>query len=180
MNGTCTLWPLASMRFIRESLLLVGALPLLACGPGAMPRSLGHPLAGAVAPEFREMATADREVGLPGSPRTKATVIDFWASWCASCQQTLPALDKLYRDRKADGVMVIGVSLDESGDAALLLAQHLHASFPIVLDPGMRLAGSYGVAQVPLTFVVDRRGTVRWIGRSPGDARRAVDVVLDE
>jgi cytochrome c biogenesis protein CcmG, thiol:disulfide interchange protein DsbE len=168
------------MRFARESLLLAGALPLFACGPGVMPRSLEHALAGAVAPEFREVATADREVGLPGSPRTKATVIDFWASWCPGCQQSLAAMDALYRDKKADGVMVIGVSVDTSGDDAILLAEHLHASFPIVLDPGMRLAGSYGVAQVPLTFVVDRRGTVRWIGRSPGDARRAVDVVLNE
>jgi cytochrome c biogenesis protein CcmG, thiol:disulfide interchange protein DsbE len=168
------------MRVARESLLLAGALALLGCGPGTMPRSLGHPLAGAAAPEFREVATADREVGLPSSPRTKATVIDFWASWCPGCQQTLAAMDELYRDKKADGVVVIGVSVDESGDNALLLAEHLRASFPIVLDPGMRLAGSYGVAQIPLTFVVDRRGMVRWIGRSPADARRAVDVVLHE
>src|SRR5829696_6174198 len=100
MNGESTAISrtLAPMRFARESLVLPGALLLLGCGPGAMPRSLQHALAGAAAPEFREVATADREVGLPGSPRTRATVIDFWASWCPSCQQTLAAMDTLYRD----------------------------------------------------------------------------------
>src|SRR5262245_2424555 len=159
---------------MRSAVLLSLVLPLLACGPSSMPRSLGHPLAGNAAPEFRETATADREVGLPGSMRTKVTVIDFWASWCAGCQETIPALDELYRDRREDGVMVIGVSVDLSADDAMLVAQHLHASFPIVLDPAMRIAGSFGVAQVPLTFVVDGKNTVRWVGRSPGDARRAV------
>jgi cytochrome c biogenesis protein CcmG, thiol:disulfide interchange protein DsbE len=145
-----------------------------------MPRSLGHPLADSAAPEFRETATADREVGLPGSQRTKVTVIDFWASWCAGCQDTIPVMDELYRDRKEDGVMVIGISVDQSADDALLVAQHLHATFPIVLDPGMRIAGRFGVAQVPLTFVVDGKNTVRWVGRSPSQARRAVDFILNE
>jgi len=163
-----------------SGLLLALALPLLSCGPSSIPRSIGHPLAGGEAPSFRESATADREVGLPGSERTKVTVVDFWASWCAGCQQTIPALDDLYRDRKEDGVMVIGVSVDQSEDDAMLVAQHLHASFPIIMDPGMRIAGSFGVAQVPLTFVVDGKNTVRWVGRSPGDARRAVDFILHE
>jgi len=36
------------------------------------------------------------------------------------------------------------------------------------------------VAQVPLTFVVDRAGVVRWVGRDPGELKRAVEVVLAE
>jgi alkyl hydroperoxide reductase subunit AhpC len=60
------------------------------------------------------------------------------------------------------------------------MAQHLHARFPVVLDPHMRLAGSYRVGNIPLTFVIDRHGIVRWIGRDPGDVRRAVNVVLSE
>jgi len=107
-------------------------------------------------------------------------VIDFWASWCEGCKDTIPVMDELYRDRKEDGVMVIGISVDQSADEALLLAQHLHATFPIVLDPGMRIAGRFGVAQVPLTFVIDGKNTVRWVGRSPSQARRAVEFILHE
>jgi len=159
--------------------LLTPAL-LFGCGPGRMPASLGHPLAGSAAPEFHEASLDGREVNVPPSFRTRATVIDFWASWCAGCQESIPALDALYRSEHAEGVAVIGVSVDQaSADAAGLIAR-LHASFPVVLDPDMQIAGSYGVAQVPITFVVDRRGTVRWVGRSPAEARRAVHVVLAE
>jgi cytochrome c biogenesis protein CcmG/thiol:disulfide interchange protein DsbE len=167
------------MPAARASLLAVAAL-LLGCGAGTMPPSVGHSFLGNPAPEFHELATSDRDVGLPGSPRTRVTVVDFWASWCASCRDSIPALSDLYNDKREDGVMVIGVSVDESADDALLLAQHLHAKFPIVLDPNMRLAGSYRVGNIPLTFVVDRHGIVRFIGRDPGDVRRAVNVVLAE
>jgi cytochrome c biogenesis protein CcmG/thiol:disulfide interchange protein DsbE len=165
---------------MRPLALLLAPLPLLGCWLGPMPASVGHPLAGAPAPEFREVATSDREVGLPGSPRTKVTVVDFWASWCGTCQDALPALDALWRDKQRDGVMVIAVSVDESTDDAMLALQHMHLSFPVVLDPGMRLAGTFAVGSIPTTFVVDSKGLVRWVGHDPASARRAVEVVLHE
>ncbi|WP_437957208.1 TlpA disulfide reductase family protein [Sorangium sp. So ce119] len=156
------------------------ALLALGCGPGAMPASVRHPLVGSAAPEFRAESTAALTVGVPGTRRTRVTVIDFWASWCASCSRTMPALDRLWRDRKADGVAVIGVNVDDSEAAAEAAAHELGATFPIVADLDQRLTGTYGVAQVPLTFVVDGAGTVRWVGRDPEGARRAVDVLLSE
>ena len=171
-----------SMAVCRASSLAFAAftLGLVAGCTGTMPASIGHSMLGNPAPEFHEMATADRDVGLPGSPRTRVTVVDFWASWCVGCQESIPALNDLYNDKREDGVMVIGVSVDESADDALMLGQHLHAKFPIVLDPHMRIAGNYRVGNIPLTFVIDRHGIVRWIGRDPADARRAVNVVLAE
>ena len=165
---------------MRPAALFLAVLPLVGCFLGPMPASVGHPLAGASAPEFREIDTADREVGLPGSPRTKVTVVDFWASWCGTCQAALPAMDALYRDKHRDGVMVIGVAVDESSDDALLMIQHLHATFPVVLDPGMRLAGTFAVGSLPTTFVIDRKGMIRWVGHDPSQALRAVEVVLHE
>ncbi|WP_437778917.1 TlpA family protein disulfide reductase [Sorangium sp. So ce1097] len=156
------------------------ALLALGCGPGAMPASVRHPLVGSAAPEFHAESTSAVTVGVPGTRRTRVTVIDFWASWCASCSRTMPALDRLWRDRKADGVAVIGVNVDASETAAAAAAHELGATFPIVADLGQRLSATYGVAQVPLTFVVDSAGTVRWIGRDPESARRAVDVLLSE
>ncbi|MGK3969754.1 TlpA family protein disulfide reductase [Sorangium sp. So ce118] len=156
------------------------ALLVLGCGPGAMPASVRHPLVGSAAPEFHAESTSAVTVGVPGTRRTRVTVIDFWASWCASCSRTMPALDRLWRDRKADGVVVIGVNVDDSEAAAEAAAYQLGATFPIVADLDQRLTGTYGVAQVPLTFVVDGAGTVRWVGRDPERARRAVDVLLSE
>ncbi|AUX48247.1 disulfide isomerase [Sorangium cellulosum] len=156
------------------------ALLALGCGPGAMPASVRHPLVGGAAPEFEAESTAAATVRVPGSRRTRVTVIDFWASWCGACSRTMPALDQLWRERRADGVAVIGVNVDDSDAAADAAAHELGATFPIVVDPGQRLSGTYGVAQVPLTFVVDAAGTVRWVGRDPASVRRAVEVLLAE
>jgi cytochrome c biogenesis protein CcmG, thiol:disulfide interchange protein DsbE len=166
------------MRF-RARLPLLLATAVVACGPKVIPPSLDHPLASSSAPEFHEFSTSDYDVGVPNLG-TKVTVLDFWATWCDECQRTMPAFEKLYQDRKSDGVMVIGVSIDEDTQAAKSRAIELRASYPIVLDPGMRIASRYRVGKIPLAFVVDQRGQVRWIGRDPDDMRRAVDAVLAE
>jgi cytochrome c biogenesis protein CcmG, thiol:disulfide interchange protein DsbE len=160
--------------------LAVACLLAAGCGPGTMPASIGHSMVGNAAPEFSESSTGEADVSVPGGPLTKVTVVDFWASWCETCKQSMPMLDELYRDKREKGVMVIGVSVDQVRDDAIAAANQLHATFPIVHDPGMRVASRYRVANVPITFVIDRRGTVRWIGRDPGEAKRAVNVLLDE
>ena len=171
------------LRIMRRGLLLASILAASlvgACGPGAMPASLRHPLAGAQAPSMGEINGAPTEVGIWHGAPVKVTVVDFWASWCQGCQESMPALDALYRDRRGDGLNVIGVSVDERRDDAFATAQALHATFPIVVDQDARLLSQYRVAQVPLSFVVDRNGTVRWVGRDPGELKRAVEVVLAE
>ena len=145
-----------------------------------MPATLGHSLVGNAAPAFSEASTGDAEVSVPGGVTTKVTVVDFWASWCQGCKLSIPMLDEIYRDRRERGVMVIGVSVDQTRDDAIAFANELHTTFPIVHDPWMKVAGSYRVGNVPITFVIDRRGTVRWVGRDPADVRRAVDALLDE
>ncbi len=164
-----------------QTAVLAGALGASSCGPGLMPASLRHPLAGAQAPtSMTDLGGQPTEVGIWHGAPVKVTVVDFWASWCQGCQESLPALDALYRDKRGDGLNVVGVSVDERRADAYAMAQALHASFPIVVDQDSRLASSFRVAQVPLTFVVDRGGTVRWVGRDPVAVRRAVEVVLAE
>jgi cytochrome c biogenesis protein CcmG/thiol:disulfide interchange protein DsbE len=163
-----------------RSLLLVSSLGLSSCGAGMMPPSLYHPLAGGQAPAMSELGSEPTEVGIWHGAPVKVTVVDFWASWCAGCQESLPALDALYHDKREDGLRVIGVSVDARRDDAYAMVQALHASFPIVVDEDARLQSQYRVAQVPLTFVVDRNGTVRWVGRDPAAVRRAAEVVLAE
>lgn len=156
-------------------------LLLVACGPGRMPASIEHALAGSSAPEFESDTTTARSVSVPShSPRTKVIVVDFWASWCAECLRSMPALQELWRDKKEDGLLVIAVSVDEVEQDTIATAERYGASFPVVFDPHMRVAAPYGVAAIPLTFVIDRGGRIRWVGRDMDGARRAVNVVLAE
>lgn len=157
----------------RTRAFALGFAGLVACGATKLPRSLSHPLLGEVAELPGESATT-RE--LPSDPRV--TVVDFWASWCAGCRTTLPVLEALHRDRGGDGVRVIGVALDEDPRDAEALEHALGTTFPMLDDPDQRLAGTWSVRKIPLTFVLDRRGAVRWVGRDMEAMTRAVDALL--
>ncbi|APR83648.1 thioredoxin, putative [Minicystis rosea] len=159
------------------ALLVLTAIAGCAIG---MPASFRHPLKGAQAPSVGQIeAAAPTSVGIPGAGAVKVTVIDFWASWCPGCQDSLPQLDALYREKRDAGLRVVGVSLDERPADAYALTSSLNTSFPVVVDDG-KLAPAYSVSQIPLTFVVDASGTVRWVGREPEAVRAAALALLAE
>jgi hypothetical protein len=94
----------------------------------------------------------------------------------------MPALNALYRDHLADGLVVIGVTMDEAtgNGAGASLQAPIEASFPVVADSSESLSSLFVVSWVPCSFVLDRQGTVRWVGSDPSLLRRAVEVVLAE
>ncbi|MBK8252925.1 MAG: TlpA family protein disulfide reductase [Polyangiaceae bacterium] len=158
---------------------MAGGLSSSACGgsTGQMPVSLRHPLAGDVAPDFRaKNALTSEIINVPGSPDTTlVTVVDFWASWCEACVVAMPHLEHLYRKYRDRGVLVVGISVDEDSHAAMGTVMEVQTTFPIILDPHSRLQGAFAVSKIPTTFVIDRNGLVRWVGRDPSTLERAVD-----
>lgn len=102
--------------------------------------------------------TAVRIADLKG----KVVLVDFWASWCAPCKASFPALDALYREYHARGVEVLAVNLDERRrDADAFLAGRPHA-LTVLLDPKGVSAEAFGVQGMPSSFVLDRTGTIRY------------------
>ena len=97
-------------------------------------------------------------------------VIDFFATYCRPCQRKLPALEALHR--RQPGLSIVGVSLDETGDLARKSVTRHHLTFPVVHDAGNVLAGRLRVTELPISFVVDGRGRIRWVGGpdQPDDA----------
>lgn len=103
----------------------------------------------------------------------RVVVVDFWASWCAPCRQSFPALDALYRELHQRGLEVLAVSVDEKReDAEAFLASRTHR-MTVLFDPAALAAGAFDVEAMPTTVVVDRRGLVRsrHEGYSPSVAR---------
>lgn len=144
-----------------------------------MPPSMPHGLLGYPAPRFDASSLDDRYVSVPSyGGSAKVTVLDFWASWCGSCRATMPALERLWRDRRRDGLVVIGVSVDDNAEHALDGAYRFGVSFPIVHDQGQELQSAYGVSQIPTTFVLDQAGRVRFVGRDPESIKRAVSALM--
>ena len=111
----------------------------------------------------------------------RVMVIDFFAAYCRPCQRKLPALEALHR--RQPGLSIVGVSLDETGDAARKSVTRHHLTFPVVHDAGNVLAGRLRVTELPISFVVDGEGRIRWVGGpdQPDDALvRAVAALTGE
>jgi peroxiredoxin len=110
------------------------------------------------APAFT-LATPGGPVLRLGDHRGKVVLLNFWATWCVPCREEMPAMERLFRRFSGDGLVVLAVSVDAQGAAAVtpfLDTQRL--TYPVGLDPGMTLARRYQVRALPATFLVDRRG----------------------
>jgi peroxiredoxin len=169
----------------RRALLLLPpaiGLSVVSCAgtTGHLPRSIPHPLAGLPAPDFQmRSASSSQTVTVPGPPETTVvTVVDFWASWCEACLVAMPALERMYRRTRDSGVDVVGVSVDDEPRNAIGTVMQMQTTFPIVIDQHGRIQSAYDVGKIPTTFVIDRNGLVRWVGRDPNVMEQAVDRLL--
>lgn len=93
--------------------------------------------------------------------RGKVVLLNFWATWCAPCQVEMPTFVDWQRQYGAQGLQVIGVSMDDDPVPARHLATRLESNYPVALGDehlGTRYGGVLGL---PLTFLIDRNGVIR-------------------
>ncbi len=90
----------------------------------------------------------------------QALVVNLWATWCGPCVAEIPSFDALAPKLKASGVLVLPISIDLTGAAAVrpfYTAHNIH-SLPILLDPSghdLQLLGSDGI---PITLIINPAG----------------------
>ena len=133
---------------------LAAGLFLMAGGLAAAPPGIGAP------------APAIQATDLDGHPfslaalKGRVVLLDFWASWCGPCRKSLPGFDGLQARYGGRGLQVVGVSLDETPEAATDFLVEVPVHFPILQDATGTLAQAYGVVAMPTTFLLDRRGGI--------------------
>lgn len=150
------------VRWVAISLLvvLVPFLVLLGTKIGRSGVIARSPLLGQPAPAF-SLPRIDQRATLASSDLAgRLYVVNFWASWCVPCRAENRVLESFYRRWQPAGVELVGILYGDEADAALKFRRELGGSWPLVDDPGGRLAVEYGVRGVPETFVVDARGVV--------------------
>jgi cytochrome c biogenesis protein CcmG/thiol:disulfide interchange protein DsbE len=118
------------------------------------------PKVGAPAPAFSlPKLEGDGHLSL-ASLRGKTVVLNFFASWCHPCKEEAPALERVWRDYRSRGVVVLGIDTnDASSDARTFVSAH-GITYPTVGGAGYVLAGRYGVPDLPATFVINPRGRI--------------------
>ena len=143
---------------------VIGAV-LVACGssqPTAKaPPSSPSSLLGQPAPSFKREAVDGTKVDV-GSPAGKVMVVKFIATYCQPCMKTLPAIEKMHEEHPE--IAIVGVSEDEHESEAKQLVSSLHLTFPVVHDQQQVLAARWRVRDLPVTYVIDGKGNVAWVG----------------
>jgi|SRR5215831_10147181 len=96
------------------------------------------------------------------SYRGNVILLDFWATWCAPCRKQIPEFMDLHKRYKSRGVVVLGISVDESSAAVKNFVKELHVNYPILLG-GTRddLQEAFGPQGFPTLYIIDRDGQIR-------------------
>jgi thiol-disulfide isomerase/thioredoxin len=106
-------------------------------------------------------------------------VLNFWASWCNVCHQDAPALRRLAGAYRDTDVAFVGVDHGDASATARAFVVRNDLTYPNVVDSG-DLLRQYGGIGLPMTYVVDRAGRIRYQmtgSIDPAHLRRAIEHV---
>ncbi len=94
------------------------------------------------------------------SLKGKVVLIDFWASWCRPCRQTVPGLKKLYGLYHDKGFEIYGISLDEDKIAWKTAIQEDQSTWIHVNDKTGNVANQWQISVIPTSFLLNKDGKI--------------------
>ena len=126
-------------------------------------------LTGQTAPDFALKSSSGENLRL-SEYRGDVVMVNFWATWCGPCRQEMPILDELYSRYERVGFSLLGVNIDDKPAKAMNMVSELGVSFPVLFDSRKEVSELYDVDAMPVTLLIDREGTVRYVhqGYKPG------------
>jgi cytochrome c biogenesis protein CcmG/thiol:disulfide interchange protein DsbE len=90
----------------------------------------------------------------------KPIILNFWASWCVSCREEAIHMEAFWKRYREKGILVLGIAIQDSVDAAKEFAKVHGKTYPIAIDHSGKASIDYGVYGVPETFLIDSQGTI--------------------
>ncbi|MFP4061349.1 MAG: DsbE family thiol:disulfide interchange protein [Halochromatium sp.] len=157
-----------SVRFLLPLIVFAALVVLLVIGLGKDPSKVPSPLIDKPVPEFSlpELTDPNRSVDHEDL-KGQISLVNVWASWCASCRQEHEALMALAKD---PDFQIVGLNWkDEAEDARAVLEMTGNPYAMIGHDPNNRVGLHWGVYGAPETFLVDQQGIIRYKHIGPID-----------
>lgn len=124
--------------------------------------------AGQPAPNFKVITTSGQPVSMDNY-RGYVLVIDFFATWCPPCNESIPHLIDINRKYGKQGLQILGLSMDEDGEQIVKsFIDERRINYPVALA-SEQVQIDYGIVSVPVMFVIDKKGKVSEIYRGYSD-----------
>jgi peroxiredoxin len=133
---------------------------------------------GQAAPDFKITSTAGKPLTLAGL-KGKVLILDFFATWCPPCRDSIPHLMELQRTLGANGLQVVGMSMDDGGiDVVKSFVDKKQLTYPVALI-NEDLGTEYGIRSIPTIYVISKKGVVaeKFLGYNP-EVGKAMDALV--
>jgi cytochrome c biogenesis protein CcmG/thiol:disulfide interchange protein DsbE len=117
--------------------------------------------------ESRDPAPSFSLINSKGAPvslsqyKGKVVLLDFWATWCTGCKVEIPWYMQFSRKYKRDGLVVLGVAMDDNWQPVKPFVKEKKMNYPVVLG-NEEIAKQYGLISMPKTLLIDRDGRIAW------------------
>jgi cytochrome c biogenesis protein CcmG/thiol:disulfide interchange protein DsbE len=141
-------------------------LLLVLFGFGLLRREQGQISVGSVVPYFVLTTFDGQEIALQDLAG-QVVVINFWSSWCLTCDEEAAALEQAYQLARDSQVSFLGVNYSDADWAALDYLEKYGITYPNGPDEGTRIAQDFRIRSVPETYIVAPDGTLVFMKIGP-------------
>jgi len=111
-------------------------------------------------------------------------VVEFWATWCGPCKESIPHLTKLQRKFKDKGVVFVGVSPEDASTVkSFVKTMGAKMDYAVAVDDRGWTTSAYleafGIDWIPHAFLIDKDGKIAWHGNPMAELEDVIEAVLN-
>lgn len=139
------------------ALLMASLLPILGCSDN----TTAPPAAMEAAPNFNIALFEGGNFQL-SAQKGKVVVINFFASWCVSCGEETPVIEKTSHKYAPQTVVFLAIAVDDTEKKAKEFMKNTGLTIPAGLDKTGKIKDAYGLYGMPTTFFIDKNGKISY------------------
>jgi len=114
-----------------------------------------------LAPDFT-LSLLDEKTFRLADHKGKPVLINFFASWCLPCREEMPTLEKIVHEYQPNGVVFLGIAVDDTEAKMKDFVARYGVSFPVGLDKSATIQKSFGLYGIPTTYFIDKNGVINY------------------